>query len=131
VLRLPVPWAGLVAALFAVHPVHSESICYVVWRNEDAIDFDPGLEDVQKITKKHQDRNKSPTFNNNVITINGGLFFGGSFCLFFFVFQPGFCGFRGFCVCVAFVALPCFTHLSICLSNLSIFLSFYLSIYLI
>jgi hypothetical protein len=52
VLRLPVPWAGLVAALFAVHPVHSESICYVVWRNEDAIDFDPGLEDVQKITKK-------------------------------------------------------------------------------
>eukprot|EP00435_Cladocopium_sp_Y103_P072511 s177_g40.t1 len=32
VLRLPVTWAGLLAALFAVHPVHSESICYVVGR---------------------------------------------------------------------------------------------------
>jgi hypothetical protein len=129
VLRLPVPWAGLVAALFAVHPVHSESICYVVWRNEDAIDFDPGLEDVQKITKKHQDRNKSPTFNNNVITINGGLFFGGSFCLFFLFSSLAFVASVAF-VCVwllwLYHALP--IYLFVYLIYLSFFLSIYLSI---
>eukprot|EP00930_Biecheleria_cincta_P070928 TRINITY_DN58497_c0_g1_i1.p1 TRINITY_DN58497_c0_g1~~TRINITY_DN58497_c0_g1_i1.p1 ORF type:complete len:726 (+),score=105.11 TRINITY_DN58497_c0_g1_i1:258-2180(+) len=31
-LRLPWAWAGLLAALFAAHPVHTESICYVVGR---------------------------------------------------------------------------------------------------
>jgi hypothetical protein len=39
----------------------------------------------------------------------------GYFCLFFFfpAWLCGFCGFCGFCGCVAFVALPCFTYLSI------------------
>lgn len=32
VLRLPWMWSALLAALFATHPVHSESICYVVGR---------------------------------------------------------------------------------------------------
>jgi len=32
VLRLPPRWSGLLAALFAAHPVHTESICYVVGR---------------------------------------------------------------------------------------------------
>mmetsp|Transcript_156609 Transcript_156609/g.502776 ORF Transcript_156609/g.502776 Transcript_156609/m.502776 type:complete len:800 (-) Transcript_156609:188-2587(-) len=31
-LRLPALWSALLAALFAAHPVHSESICYVVGR---------------------------------------------------------------------------------------------------
>ena len=58
----------------------------------------------------------------------GGLFF---FCLF-----PawlggvcgvcGFCGFCGFCGCVAFVALPCFTNLSIYNLISSSLISFYL-----
>eukprot|EP00434_Breviolum_minutum_P042735 symbB.v1.2.038054.t1/scaffold5798.1/size23537/1 len=32
VLQLSIWWAGLLAALFMVHPVHTESICYVVGR---------------------------------------------------------------------------------------------------
>lgn len=31
-LRLPIMWSALLGALFAVHPVHTESICYVVGR---------------------------------------------------------------------------------------------------
>ncbi|CAJ1409591.1 unnamed protein product [Effrenium voratum] len=31
-LRLPPRWAALLACLFAIHPVHTESICYVVGR---------------------------------------------------------------------------------------------------
>ncbi|CAK9088034.1 unnamed protein product [Durusdinium trenchii] len=31
-LQLPTAWAGLLACLFAAHPVHTESICYVVGR---------------------------------------------------------------------------------------------------
>lgn len=31
-LGLPAGWAVLLAMLFALHPVHSESICYVVGR---------------------------------------------------------------------------------------------------
>eukprot|EP00929_Paragymnodinium_shiwhaense_P101071 TRINITY_DN63842_c0_g1_i1.p1 TRINITY_DN63842_c0_g1~~TRINITY_DN63842_c0_g1_i1.p1 ORF type:complete len:798 (+),score=167.56 TRINITY_DN63842_c0_g1_i1:63-2456(+) len=32
VLRLPCSWSSLLAVLFAVHPVHTENICYIVGR---------------------------------------------------------------------------------------------------
>lgn len=32
VLRLPWSWSAMLAALFAAHPVHTESICYIVCR---------------------------------------------------------------------------------------------------
>ena len=48
-------------------------------------------------------------------------------CFSFFCFPAwlcGFCGFCGLCGCVAFVALPCFTYLSICWSIPNLILSY-------